>query len=159
MIYPLTKRFFVAPQFILGITFGSGCLISYSLQSSTFSLSLMVLYIGIIAWIISFDTYYALEDKEDDMKIDINSTAILWGNKAIMYAKFLHIIFYGSLIYIGILNQFSFYFFLIFFVLIFIFFYQSRLIKKSKFLEAFKVNNLVGLICVLGFIFEIFLIN
>ena len=79
MIYPLTKRFFVAPQFILGITFGSGCLISYSLQSSTFSLSLMVLYIGIIAWIISFDTYYALEDKEDDTKININSTAILWG--------------------------------------------------------------------------------
>ena len=158
-LYPLTKRFFPAPQFILGITFGSGCLIAYSLESSVFSLSLAVLYLGVISWIIGFDTYYALEDIEDDMKININSTAILWGNKAIMYAKLLHLIFYGSLIYIGILNQFSFYFFLIFFVLIFIFFYQSRLIKKSKFLEAFKVNNLVGLICVLGFMFEIFLIN
>ena len=38
----------------------------------------MILYTGIVAWIISFDTYYALEDKEDDLKININSTAIVW---------------------------------------------------------------------------------
>ena len=159
MLYPLTKRFFLAPQLILGITFGSGCLISYSLQSSVFTPSLAILYLGIIAWIISFDTYYALEDKEDDIKININSTAILWGKNAVMYAKILHLIFYGSLLYLAILNKFSFYFLFIFFGLIFIFFYQSRLIKKSKFLKAFKINNWVGFICVLGFMFEIFLIN
>lgn len=157
--YPLTKRFIAAPQFILGVTFGSGCLISYSLESSVFSLSLVILYMGIIAWIISFDTYYALEDKDDDIKININSTAILWGKNAVMYAKILHLIFYGSLLYLAILNQFSLYFFFIFFVLIFIYFYQGQLIKKSKFLEAFKINNLIGLICVLGFMIEIFLIN
>jgi len=157
MIYPLTKRFFVAPQFILGITFGSGCLISYSLQSSTFSLSLMVLYIGIIAWIISFDTYYALEDKEDDTKININSTAILWGKNAVKYAQILHLIFYISLIYLAIINKFSFYISFMFIGLIFLFFYQNRLIKRSQFLEAFKINNWVGLLCVIGFMFEIFL--
>jgi 4-hydroxybenzoate polyprenyltransferase len=157
MIYPLTKRFFVAPQFILGITFGSGCLISYSLQSSTFSLSLMVLYIGIIAWIISFDTYYALEDKEDDTKININSTAILWGKNAVKYAQILHLIFYISLLYLAIINKFSFYISFIFVGLIFLFFYQNRLIKRSQFLEAFKINNWIGLLCVIGFMFEIFL--
>tara|TARA_Y100000766_G_C18874243_1_gene589917 strand:- start:1335 stop:1682 length:348 start_codon:yes stop_codon:yes gene_type:complete len=114
---------------------------------------------GIIAWIISFDTYYAIEDKDDDIKININSTAILWGKNAVMYAKILHLIFYGSLLYLAILNQFSLYFFFIFFVLIFIYFYQGQLIKKSKFLEAFKINNWIGLICVLGFMIEIFLIN
>ncbi|MAQ98240.1 MAG: 4-hydroxybenzoate octaprenyltransferase [Gammaproteobacteria bacterium] len=158
MIYPLTKRFFVAPQFILGITFGSGCLISYSLQSSTFSLSLMVLYIGIIAWIISFDTYYALEDKEDDTKININSTAILWGKNAVKYAQILHLIFYISLVYLAIINKFSFYISFMFIGLIFLFFYQNRLIKRSLFLEAFKINNWVGLLCVMGFMFEIFFI-
>lgn len=158
MIYPLTKRFFVAPQFILGITFGSGCFISYSLQSSTFSLSLMVLYIGIIAWIISFDTYYALEDKEDDTKININSTAILWGKNAVKYAQILHLIFYISLVYLAIINKFSFYISFMFIGLIFLFFYQNRLIKRSLFLEAFKINNWVGLLCVMGFMFEIFFI-
>ena len=159
MIYPLTKRFFVAPQFILGITFGSGCLISYSLQSSTFSLSLMVLYIGIIAWIISFDTYYALEDKEDDTKININSTAILWGKNAVKYAQILHLIFYISLLYLAIINKFSFYISFMFIGLTFLFFYQNRLIKRSLFLEAFKMNNWVGLLCVISFLFEIFLFN
>ena len=72
MIYPLTKRFFMAPQFILGITFGSGTLISYSLESNIFSPSIFILYMGVISWIISFDTFYALEDIEDDIKIGIN---------------------------------------------------------------------------------------
>ena len=90
-LYPLTKRFLSAPQFILGITFGSGSIIAYSLQSNIFSSSLAILYLGVIAWIISFDTYYALEDKEDDLKININSTAILWGESAIKYLSLIHI--------------------------------------------------------------------
>ena len=93
MIYPLTKRFFVAPQFILGITFGSGSIIAYSLESNIFSMSLSILYSGIIAWIISFDTYYALEDKNDDVQIGVNSTAILWGDNSIIYSKTLHILY------------------------------------------------------------------
>mgnify|MGYP001384918493 CR=1 FL=1 len=70
MVYPLTKRFFPAPQFVLGITFGSGSLIAYSLQSDIFSFSLVILYLGIVSWIIGFDTLYAMEDKEDDIKIN-----------------------------------------------------------------------------------------
>ena len=159
ILYPLTKRFFLAPQFFLGITFGSGCLIAYSLESSYFTPSLAIMYLGIIAWIISFDTFYALEDKEDDLRININSTAILWGDHAIIYAQILHLIFYGSLLYLAIINKFSFYFVIVFIGLMIVYFYQNRLIKKSKFLEAFKANNWIGLICVLGFIFEIFLIN
>ena len=94
ILYPLTKRLFVAPQFILGITFGSGSIIAYSLESNIFSMSLAILYLGIIAWIISFDTYYAMEDKNDDEQIGVNSTAILWGNNSIIYSKILHIFFY-----------------------------------------------------------------
>ena len=59
LLYPLAKRFVRAPQIVLGITFGSGSIISYSLQSDSFSISLVVLYIGLIAWIVSFDTIYA----------------------------------------------------------------------------------------------------
>ena len=81
LIYPLAKRFIKAPQVILGITFGSGSIISYSLQSGSFSLSIIILYVGLVAWIVSFDSIYALEDIEDDAKIGINSTPILWGKK------------------------------------------------------------------------------
>ena len=159
VLYPLSKRFIPTPQFILGITFGSGSLIAYSLQSNDFTVSLMILYTGIIAWIISFDTYYALEDKEDDLKININSTAIMWGENAIKYARILHLFFYASLIFIAILNKFSYVFLLVIILLILIFIYQKKLIDESKFLHAFKINNLVGIITVLGFVFEIVLLK
>jgi 4-hydroxybenzoate polyprenyltransferase len=56
LMYPLTKRFLKAPQFFLGITFGSGTLISYSLVSTSFSLSIFLMFMGTVLWIISFDT-------------------------------------------------------------------------------------------------------
>ena len=156
-LYPLSKRFIRAPQFILGITFGSSCLIAYSLQSNEFTISLTVLYIGIVAWIISFDTYYALEDKEDDLKININSTAILWGKNAVIYSKLLQITFYTCLLIIGIINKFSYLFLIGLLVLILIFIYQSKLIKNKMYIDAFKINNFVGMTAVIFFILEIIL--
>lgn len=159
MLYPLTKRFLKAPQFFLGITFGSGSLIAYSLQSSVFSISLAILYLGIIAWIISFDTYYALEDKDDDLKININSTAILWGDDAIKYAQILQIFFYVSLFLIAVMNEFSLYFYLVFVGLLMLFIYQTKLTKENKFIKCFKINNWIGILAVLGFSFQIFYLS
>ena len=159
IVYPLTKRFFKAPQFFLGVTFGSGSLISYSLVSSSLSLSIIILYIGLIAWIISFDTYYALEDIEDDRSIGINSTAILWGDNVIKIARLLHLLFYVSILVIAILNSFSYYFFFVFIVLFLIFMYQKKLLDNYKFLEAFKINNWIGMLAVIGFTIEIIILN
>ena len=159
MLYPLTKRFLKAPQFFLGITFGSGSLIAYSLQSSVFSISLAILYLGIIAWIISFDTYYALEDKDDDLKININSTAILWGDDAIKYAQILQIFFYVSLFLIAVINEFSLYFYSVFVGLLMLFIYQTKLTKENKFIKCFKINNWIGILAVLGFSFQIFYLS
>jgi 4-hydroxybenzoate polyprenyltransferase len=159
IVYPLTKRFFKAPQFFLGVTFGSGSLISYSLVSSSLSLSIIILYIGLIAWIISFDTYYALEDIEDDRSIGINSTAILWGDNVIKIARLLHLLFYVSILVIAVLNSFSYYFFFVFIVLFLIFMYQKKLLDSDKFFEAFKINNWIGMLAVIGFTIEIIILN
>ena len=155
ILYPLTKRFFVAPQFILGITFGSGSIIAYSLESNIFSMSLAILYSGIIAWIISFDTYYAMEDKNDDEQIGVNSTAILWGNNSIIYSKTLHLFFYVCLLAIGYINSFSYLFYIFFFVLIYLFILQSKIIKEKKYIKAFKINNWIGIVALVSFTFEI----
>ena len=159
ILYPLTKRFFVAPQFVLGITFGSGAIIAYSLESNIFSISLAILYFGIIAWIISFDTLYALEDKNDDKIIGVNSTAILWGNNSIIYSKILHIFFYMCLLAIGFINNFSYLFYMFFFILIYLFIYQAKIIKEKKYIEAFKINNWVGITALVSFAIEITFIN
>ena len=158
LLYPLTKRFLKAPQFFLGITFGSGTLISYSLVSTNLSLSILLLFIGTVLWIISFDTIYALEDIEDDKLIGINSTPILWGDRAIIISKILHLLFYFSLLLIFYINQFSPLFLAILLLLLCIYFYQNSLVNQGKYLKAFKMNNWVGMIASIGFAIEIFLI-
>ena len=158
LLYPLTKRFLKAPQFFLGITFGSGTLISYSLVSTNLSLSILLLFIGTVLWIISFDTIYALEDIEDDKLIGINSTPILWDDKAIIISKILHLLFYFSLLLIFYINQFSPLFLAILLLLFCIYFYQNSLVNQGKYLKAFKMNNWVGMIASVGFAIEIFLI-
>lgn len=156
LFYPLAKRFLKAPQLILGITFGSSSLISYSLQSVSYTPSIIVLYFGLIAWIVSFDTFYALEDIDDDRKIGINSTPLLWGEKATTIANFLHIIFLFTLSLIAYINSFSIFFLFTMFCLIALFYFQNQLVKEKRFLEAFKLNNYVGMVAVFGFTLEIF---
>ena len=158
MIYPLTKRFLKAPQFFLGITFGSGTIISFSLVSSDFSLSLLILFIGTVLWIISFDTIYAFEDIADDLKIGINSTPILWGDQALNISKYLHLAFYVSLAMIGFINKFSLFFLLVLIVLLGLYIHQRRLINNDQYLDAFKFNNWIGMLASMGFVIEAFLI-
>ena len=158
MIYPLTKRFLKAPQFFLGITFGSGTIISFSLVSSDFSLSLLILFIGTVLWIISFDTIYAFEDIADDLKIGINSTPILLGDQALNISKYLHLAFYVSLALIGFINKFSLFFLLVLIVLLGLYIHQRRLINNDQYLDAFKFNNWIGMFASIGFVIEAFLI-
>ena len=158
LMYPMTKRFLKAPQIFLGITFGSGTLISYSLVSTNFSLSIFIMFLGTILWIISFDTIYALEDVDDDRVIGINSTPILWEDKTIIISKILHLLFYFSLLLIFYVNQFSLLFLAILFILLCIFLYQYSLVAKKKYLKAFKTNHWVGMFATIGFLAEIFLI-
>lgn len=158
LLYPLAKRFIKAPQVILGITFGSGSIISYSLQSGSFSLSIIILYVGLVAWIVSFDSIYALEDIEDDAKIGINSTPILWGKKTVSIANILQLLFYAAIVLIAYLNTFSAFFIVIFSLLLALLYYQNKLVKAGRYLDAFKSNNNIGIVLVTGFILEIFFI-
>ena len=158
LLYPLAKRFIKAPQVILGITFGSGSIISYSLQSGSFSLSIIILYVGLVAWIVSFDSIYALEDIEDDAKIGINSTPILWGKKTVSIANILQLLFYAAIVLIAYLNTFSAFFIVIFSLLLALLYYQNKLVKAGRYLDAFKFNNNIGIVLVSGFILEIFFI-
>ena len=158
LLYPLAKRFIKAPQVILGITFGSGSIISYSLQSGSFSLSIIILYVGLVAWIVSFDSIYALEDIEDDAKIGINSTPILWGKKTVPIANILQLLFYAAIALIAYLNAFSAFFIVTFSLLLALLYFQNKLVKAGRYLDAFKFNNNIGIVLVTGFILEIFFI-
>ena len=81
--YPLAKRFTNWPQFVLGLTFNWGALIGWTAVTNSVALHTMVpLYAGGVAWTLLYDTIYAHQDKEDDAKIGVKSSALALGDDA-----------------------------------------------------------------------------
>ena len=77
--YPFMKRITWCPQVWLGMTFNWAMLVAYAAKTETVSLPLFILYIGLIFWTVGYDTIYACQDIEDDMKIGVKSTARRFG--------------------------------------------------------------------------------
>jgi len=77
--YPFTKRFFAIPQAYLGIAFGFGIPMSYAALWGEVPSEAWVLLAANIFWAIAYDTQYAMVDREDDLKIGINTSAITFG--------------------------------------------------------------------------------
>ncbi len=80
-LYPLIKRVSHLPQAFLGMAFGWGAIMAWSAVTGTVGVTAVLIFLANICWSISYDTIYALMDIEDDMKIGVKSTAILFGSK------------------------------------------------------------------------------
>ena len=79
--YPFMKRITWWPQLWLGMTFNWAVLVACAAKTETVSLPLFILYVGLIFWTVGYDTIYACQDIEDDMKIGVKSTARRFGNQ------------------------------------------------------------------------------
>ena len=76
LFYPLCKRFFLAPQLVLGIAFASPILMAQTAILGTITTAGAWLFAASVIWALIYDTYYALVDREDDEKIGLHSSAI-----------------------------------------------------------------------------------
>ena len=81
-IYPFMKRITWWPQLFLGLAFSWGALIGWTSQTGSLGIAPILLYVGCIVWTIGYDTFYAMQDIEDDALIGVKSTARLFGDKA-----------------------------------------------------------------------------
>ncbi|MDP2683340.1 MAG: 4-hydroxybenzoate octaprenyltransferase [Deltaproteobacteria bacterium] len=79
-IYPFVKRVSHLPQVFLGIAFGWGAIMAWAAVNNTIGLPAILIFTANIFWSTAYDTIYALMDKEDDIKIGVKSTAILFGS-------------------------------------------------------------------------------
>jgi 4-hydroxybenzoate polyprenyltransferase len=77
--YPFLKRFFSLPQFYLGASFGWGIPMAFAAQNENVPRVAWLMLIANIMWCAVYDTIYAMVDREDDLKIGVRSTAILFG--------------------------------------------------------------------------------
>jgi 4-hydroxybenzoate polyprenyltransferase len=79
MTYPLTKRFFAIPQAYLGIAFGFGIPMAFAALNHQIPMLAWILLLANVFWAVAYDTEYAMVDREDDLKIGIQSSAITFG--------------------------------------------------------------------------------
>ena len=158
LTYPFTKRFFVMPQVYLGITFGFGILMAFSAIQDTLPLEAIILFIANVFWAVSYDSHYAIMDMEDDKKININSTALFFGNKIMIMITLSYFFMFINLIFIGILKEFNLIFFLMLAIALVIAIYgcfESRYMDSQKNFEAFLRNNYVGIFVFIGFVSQL----
>ena len=90
--YPLMKRITWWPQLFLGFTFNWGALMGWAAATGGIAPAAILLYIGGIFWTLAYDTIYAHQDKEDDMRVGIKSTALRFGDKSKTYVQYFFII-------------------------------------------------------------------
>ena len=151
--YPLLKRITNLPQLGLGFAWALVVPMAFTAENTPIRFEIGYLFLAIIVWALIFDTYYALVDMQDDLKIGVKSTAILFGEKVLIILicfKFLMVLL---LIFVGLSFQIGIPYYIALSLVVIIFAKQSikaRSAKRDEFLAVFKENNYVGMILFLG---------
>ena len=78
--YPFMKRYTYYPQVVLGAAFSWGMPMAFTAETGSVPAAAWLLYIANLLWTVGYDTYYAMTDREDDLKVGVKSTAILFGD-------------------------------------------------------------------------------
>lgn len=151
--YPFMKRLTYYPQAYLGLAFAWSVPMAYAAQSNTFGINAWLLLIASVVWTMAYDTMYAMVDREDDIKIGVKSTAILFADGDRLMIGLLQLSFLIMLAIIGGRLEFGlFYHFGIAGAAAFCFYQQwlIRLRQPEKCLQAFLNNNYLGMVVFFG---------
>ena len=155
--YPFMKRYTQLPQAYLGIAFGWAVPMTFAAQTNEVPLVAWVLYLAVVLWALVYDTMYAMVDKEDDLKIGVKSTAILFGSKDREIMAVLQIIILLLLIQVGRMQNLSWIYYVGLACASLFFVYQQKLIfyrNKADCFTAFLNSNWFGLTVFIGLFLE-----
>lgn len=152
-IYPFAKRWIKAPQLLLSIAFSMGIPMAYSASGRGFDASMWIV-MGLNAlWILAYDTIYALMDKEDDLRLGVYSTAILFDDHLPKFMVLLQMGFHGLWLFLGMTRVISQWFDLCWVLGLAILVHQHRLLKQETtqaYLHAFWWHAVYGCVMWIG---------
>lgn len=157
VIYPLLKRVTHLPQFGLGIAFSWGVPMAFAAVTGMVSTSAWLLFAAAAVWPVIYDTMYAMTDREDDVKIGVKSTAILFGRHDISIIAFFVLMFLALMMTVGIVFQMHAIYYLALMLAAILFLRQLKLIRTydpALCFQAFLQNNWIGMIIFLGIVFS-----
>ncbi len=145
--YPFMKRFIPFPQVYLGMAFGWAIPMAFAAQTGEIPAVAWWLFAANVVWSVIYDTFYAMVDREDDLKIGVKSTAILFGQYDRVITGVLQFLFLGIMWLVGDMMAFGVVFYAALNIALYLFIYQQWLIRdreRSGCLKAFLNNNWVG---------------
>ena len=151
--YPFMKRYHYLPQVHLGAAFGWAIPMAFAAQLDALPKEAWLLYVANIIWTTAYDTMYGMADREDDLKVGVKSSAILFGEYDRAVVGLLQFLFILTLILVGKdLGFGSFYYYSLFVASLFLVYEQIMINKREpgKCFEAFLHNHWVGAIVFAG---------
>ena len=157
--YPFLKRVTHLPQLGLGAAWAWVVPMAFAAERQALPPALWFIFMAIIVWTIAFDTYYAMVDREDDLKIGIKSTAILFGSYDLLIVGLLQLATLLLLLMAGIsFERQAFYFIgLLAAASYFIAQYlQARTREPEGCFKAFLNNHRVGMVVFIGLALDYF---
>ena len=101
IIYPFSKRWLAAPQFLLGAAFGWGIPMAFAAETEAVPRLAWLMWLCVVVWAVIYDTMYAMADRDDDLRIGVKSTAILFGTADIFIIFLLQVVLVIGLVLVG----------------------------------------------------------
>jgi 4-hydroxybenzoate polyprenyltransferase len=157
VVYPFLKRVFWMPQAWLGVAFGFGIPMAFAAHQNHVVPLAWVLLLANVFWAIAYDTEYAMVDRDDDIKLGLKSSAILFGRFDVAGVMICHGVFLMCMVYVGFAAQCGVGYFSGLIVAACIAAYQYLLIRERRregCFSAFMLNNFVGAAVWAGIIAE-----
>lgn len=156
VIYPFSKRVTSLPQMMMGVAFGWGSLMAWTAVRNSIELPAAMIFLATLCWATAYDTIYALMDREDDLKIGVKSSAILFGRNTWLAVGILFALASFFLILLGLAAHLGPAYYLSVCAVTGWFIFQARAIRRppSRLIafSLFKSNVGVGLLILIGLV-------
>ncbi|MDH5391939.1 MAG: 4-hydroxybenzoate octaprenyltransferase [Gammaproteobacteria bacterium] len=157
--YPFMKRYHFLPQVHLGAAFGWAVPMAYAAQSNEITPLAWLLFLATVLWATAYDTMYAMADRDDDIKIGVKSTAILFGEADRIMIAIIQLMLIFTLLMIGNRAELGMFYYTGIFIAALFALYQQFLIRNRDAklcIEAFLNNNWFGMAVFFGIVLDYF---
>ena len=151
--YPYLKRYTYLPQVYLGLAFGWGIPMAFAAVQGSVPPVAWVLYFANILWATAYDTWYAMVDRDDDIRAGSKSTAILFGEMDLIAQAVLYALMFAALWMVGRQAQLGLYYWAALGVAALLVAYEFRIARhreREACFRAFLHNNWVGTVVFAG---------
>lgn len=153
--YPFVKRMSSVPQIVLGAAFGWAVPMAYAAQTGETPQLAWLIFGTAVIWAIIYDTFYAMVDREDDMRIGVKSTAILFGDLDLFVVGGLQLLMLAALFFVGDMAKLSGWYFASLVVAATLMVYHQWAARRREPAACFRVfihNHYIGLSIFVGIV-------